>query len=271
MATPVSVDGAMARERVRSGGLRMLMQPFIDLRSGEVRQVEALARLALDDGDGELVGPDEFLPFLDDDDVDLLFREGLDQAFTALVSWEERGLRLAVALNLAPSTLLDPHCPDRVAELLGRHGLGGDRLVLELLETDVLSSAGQLITLARLRGLGVALALDDFGSGHSTAGRLAVVTVDYVKLDRSLTSSLRTEPPARSDAVAELVDLGRAAGCAVVMEGIETAAQLEQARSLGADLGQGFYLARPMPADSVPAWVLAHRTRWPAIQCRASG
>jgi EAL domain-containing protein (putative c-di-GMP-specific phosphodiesterase class I) len=270
-AAPVTIDGALFRERLRGGGLRMLMQPIIDLRSGEVRHVEALARLSLDHGAGQLVAPPVFLPHLDADDIDLLFRQGLDQALAALVGWEARGLRLVASVNLSPSTLRDPHCADRVGEMLDRHGLSGDRLVLELLETDVLKSSEELISLARLRGLGVALALDDFGSGHSNPARLAVVAVDFVKLDRALTSTLRPTRSPELDAVTDLVDLGRAAGCQVIMEGIEGPGQLEVAEVLDADLGQGFYIAHPMPADQLPAWSLAHRTRWRAIQRGASG
>jgi EAL domain-containing protein (putative c-di-GMP-specific phosphodiesterase class I) len=266
-------DGPAVGDRLDGGGLRMLVQPIIDLRSGEVRQVEALARLAAADeqAGGDLVSPEEFLPLLDADGIDRLFREGLDQSLAALASWDARGLHLSVSVNLAPSTLRNPRCPDWVATVLQRHGMAGDRLVLELLETDVLESAGELVSIARLRGLGVAIALDDFGSGHSNPARLAVVAVDYVKLDRGVTSRLRAAIAGARDTVAELIDLGRAAGCGIVWEGIDGAEDLDLARQWETDLGQGFYLAHPMPTDQVPAWVLAHRTRWRAIQRGASG
>ena len=265
-------NGSAVSERLDGGGLRMLMQPIIDLRSGEVRQVEALARLAADDQPGgDLLDPAEFLPLLDADGIDRLFREGLDHSLAALSSWDSRGLHLSVSVNLAPSTLRNPDCPDWVVAVLNRHGMTGDRLVLELLETDVLESAGELVSIARLRGLGVAIALDDFGSGHSNAARLSVVAVDYVKLDSGVTTRLRAAIAGARDTVAELIDLGRAAGCGIVWEGIDTAADLDLARQWETDLGQGFYLAHPMPADQVPAWVLAHRIRWRAIQRGVSG
>jgi EAL domain-containing protein (putative c-di-GMP-specific phosphodiesterase class I) len=271
LGAPV-IYGSALSDRLGGGGLRMLMQPIIDLRSGEVRQVEALARLAVDDQPGgDLVGPDQFLSLLDADGIDLLFRESLDESLAAVSSWDSRELHLSVSVNLAPSTLRNPDCSDWVAAVLNRHGIAGDRLVLEVLETDVLESAGELVSIARLRGLGVAIALDDFGTGHSTAGRLAVVAVDHIKLDRSLTTALRAATAGARGAIAELIDLGRSSGCGIVWEGIETATDLDLARQWEADLGQGFYLAHPMPTDQVPAWVLAHRTRWRAIQRGASG
>lgn len=271
VVAPVT-GGSAVSDRLDGGGLRMLMQPIIDLRSGEVRQVEALARLSPNDPPGgDLMAPAEFLPLLDADGIDRLFREGLEQSLAALSAWDSRGLNLSVSVNLAPSTLRNPDSPDWVAAVLKRHGVTGDRLVLELLETDVLESAGELVSIARLRGLGVAIALDDFGSGHSNAARLAVVAVDYVKLDRGVTSRLRSAIAGARDTVAELIDLGRAAGCGIVWEGIDTATDLDLARQWETDLGQGFYLAHPMPIDQVPAWVLAHRTRWRAIQRGASG
>lgn len=237
----------------------MLMQPIVDLRSGEVRQVEALARLVLGDPpDDEPVGPQLFLSLLDDERVDLLLRKSVGHGLSAVAGWEAQGLHLTVSVNLAPSSLRQPHCADWVATLLDRHAVSADRLVLELLEDDVIDSPKQIESLERLRGLGVALALDDFGSAHSDPERLALLPADIIKLDQAFSVSPSSSSPHTRDAVTELIELGRAAGCQVVMEGIENAGQAELARALGADLGQGYYFARPMPIDDVPAWVAAH-------------
>lgn len=261
MAPAVTAVGAAVRRSLRGDGLRMLMQPIIDLRTGEVPGVEALARLVLDDRPDHVtvVGPVEFLPLLDDSDLDFLFRAGLDRALAAVAGWEEGGLRLNVGVNLEPSTLRDPRCADWVAALLDRYSLDGERVILELLETDVLDAPVQLESLVRLCDLGVAVAVDDFGTGYSTAERLAALPVAIVKVDRELTAGLGGGPAPAFDAVAELIELGRASGCDVVVEGIEDAAQAEAARRLGASHGQGYLFARPMPADEVPDWVAGFR------------
>ncbi len=257
----MTIDRAAAGGILHAGGLRVLMQPIVDLRSGELRQVEALARLSASGrSDSELLGPQLFLDLLDGSDVDLLFRQVIDETLSWLVAWDAEGLCLSASVNLAPSTLRDPRCPDWVATLLGRYSIGADRLVLELLETDVLDTPGQLHSLRRLEGLGVLIALDDFGTGHSNYSRLAELSVDVVKIDHSLTAGLHG-PAGSRDVVRVLVELGRAAGCEVVVEGIEHADQAAAARELGADLGQGFYFARPMPADEVLAWLSDYRER----------
>jgi EAL domain-containing protein (putative c-di-GMP-specific phosphodiesterase class I) len=260
-APPVTVTGPTVRRSLDSGGLRILMQPIVDLRSGEVRQFEALARLVLGDRPDEPVDPQQFLPLLDDEGVDLLLREAVGRALSAVAGWEAQGLHLTVSVNLAPSSLRHPHCADWVATLLDRHAVSADRLVLELLEDDVIDSPRQIESLDRLRGLGVTLALDDFGTAHSDPERLALLPAEIVKLDRAFTVGPRSASPHTRDAVTELIELSWAAGCQVVMEGIEHAGQAELARALGADLGQGYYFARPMPVDDVPAWVAAHPAR----------
>ena len=248
-----------AGDLLRRGGLRVVVQPLVDLRSGEVRQVEALARLRVEQRWGSsLLAPAAFLDRLTGDELDLLVRDVVDRALAASKAWEAKGLRLVVSVNLAPSTLRDPRCAGWVSSMLERHSVGPERLVLELLETDVLDTSAQVRSLARLRGLGVAIALDDFGSGHSNASRLQALNVDVVKIDRSLTAGLLEAARTRS-AMVRLIELGRTAGCEVVVEGLERSEQVDAVRTLGADLGQGFYFARPMAIDQLPGWAAGRR------------
>lgn len=248
----------VARQSLHEGRLRMLMQPIVDLRSGEVHQVEALARLAL--GDGRLVSPLDFLPLLDADDLDLLFRESVDQALSSMVGWQAQGVGLTVSVNLPPSTLRDPLCVDSVGALLNRHSADAGRLEVELLETDVLDTPVQVESLVRLRALGVSVAIDDVGSGYNTPERVTSMPFDKIKLDRDLLAVLGAPRPDFAT-LASLIDLGLAAGCDVVVEGIEDVVQAEVALALGASHGQGYLFGRPMPAVDVPAWVVDHNAR----------
>ena len=258
---------AAARQSLRGGGLRMLMQPIVDLRSGEVHQVEALARLTL--GDGPLVSPLVFLPLLGADDLDLLFRESVDQALASMVAWETQGVRLTVSVNLPPSTLRDPHCVDSIASLLDRHSADAGRLEVELLETDVLDTPVQIESLARLRDLGVSVAIDDVGSGYNTPERVTSMPFDKIKLDGDLLTVL-VPPMPEFATLAGLIDLGLTADCDVVVEGIEVVSQAEVACALGASHGQGYLFGRPMPVDDVPAWVVAHNLRAEGIEVTTS-
>jgi PAS domain S-box-containing protein/diguanylate cyclase (GGDEF)-like protein len=257
-APDLSADGArLNRDRLFAGGLSMYMQPLVDLRTGEVKRVEALARLILPDG--TVVPPDCFVPRLDSDDLDELFRIGLNEALGAVVRWEAAGLVVDVSVNLSPSTLVNPHCARWVRNALRRYGLGAGRLGLELLETRLLVAAAARETIDELVDLGVGLALDDLGSGHSSLKRLSQLPFDSIKVDRGLLADVRSKPVETLSLIATITQLGRDMGVVVVVEGIEDLGLAEAASVLGATLGQGFYFSRPMPEEDLPAWAEAFR------------
>ncbi|MBG6059272.1 diguanylate cyclase (GGDEF)-like protein/PAS domain S-box-containing protein [Cryobacterium sp. MP_M5] len=246
------------RERLFGGGLRMYMQPILDLRSGALSHVEALARLVLDDG--TVVPPDVFLPGLSDVDEDELFRLALGEALGSLAGWEGQGLVTRVSVNLAPSTLLNLDCPDWVGTLLALHGIAPERLELELLETQTMDSAVQANAVDRLKALGVRLALDDLGSGYGSLKRLSDLPFDSIKLDRDLLLEIDAKPIESLSLIATLTQLGRDFGVRVVVEGLESAGVAEAAAVLGASAGQGYYFSAPMPAEAVPDWVTGFRS-----------
>lgn len=241
------------RDRLFGGGLRMDMQPVVDLRTGRVVKAEALARLVLDDGDVAL--PEQFLPLLGNAEIDRVFRLGLDQALDQLVSWEAGGLRLDLSVNLAPATLLDPDCPAWVGRALRRHGVAPHRLTLELLETESIGAPAQDEAIDQILRLGVKLAMDDLGSGYSSLQRLSMKPFDTIKVDQSLTKNLRKDPLLSLSLMRAVIQLGRDLGRQVAVEGLEDPGMIEAAVILGATQGQGHALGRPMPADRIPAWV----------------
>jgi EAL domain-containing protein (putative c-di-GMP-specific phosphodiesterase class I) len=238
----------------------MFMQPIIDLRTGALSRVEALARLIL--ADGTMVPPDSFVPRLSSSDLDELFRMGLHEVLQRLAQWDDAGLAVSVSVNLPPSTLVHPECSRWVADALRVHRLDPKRLALELLETGELDSPEQLAAIDELVSLGVGLSLDDLGSGYSSLKRLAQLPFDSIKIDRGLLAYVATKPVETLSLIATLAQMGRDFGTAVVVEGIEDAGLAEAASVLGATLGQGYFFARPMPADAILAW--AQRFHLPA-------
>ena len=247
------VSATNYRRLLFSGGLTMLMQPVVDLRSGRLVKVEALARLRLPDG--TIVLPDIFLPLLGEAELDRLFRIGLDMALKSLGRWTEAGLGdVGVSVNIAPSTLLLPECPVWVAETLAHHGIDPGRLTLEILETQVLDHQNQEEAVRRLVSLGVILAMDDLGSGYSSLQRLSSLPFDNVKVDYGLLSRIRIIPLETLGMIGAIVQMGREFGHEVVIEGLEDDGMIEAATFLGAHLGQGFKLARPMDPDRIPDW-----------------
>ena len=244
--------GRYYRDLLFTGGLSMFMQPVLDLGTGGLSRVEALARLTLTDG--TVIPPARFLPSLDEADLDELFQLGVNTALSWLARWDEEGLSTDVSVNISPSTLRHPECVRWVDEALRRHGIEPNRLGLEVLESQIIESDAQTEAIDRLVSLGVGLFLDDLGSGFSTLQRLFALPFDTIKLDRGLLVDLRTMPVETLSNISALVQMGRDFGVGVVIEGLEDFGMAEAARILGVPLGQGYFFARPMPAGDVPGW-----------------
>lgn len=235
-----------------AGGLRIHMQPVVDLRSGALVKVEGLARL--ERPDGSLLAPAEFLPLLGDAELDRLFRLGLDIVLEQLVRWDGEGLPIQVALNLSSGTLLDPDCPRWVEQALGRHGVAAQRLTLELLETESIDAQAQEAAIRRLRRLGVQLSMDDLGTGHANLERWARLPFDTIKLDQSLLGRVSDNPVLMLSMIRAFVAMGRDIDRDVVVEGLEHESTIEAAVLLGANYGQGYGLGRPMAAEQILPW-----------------
>ena len=244
---------AQYRDRLFGGGLEMFMQPAVDLLNGGIYLFEALARLKLDDGSH--LPPAAFLPHLGAAETDQLFRHGLNQVLAQLAAWDSEQLSTKVSVNIAPLSLLAPDCPRFVEQTLQRHGIVPQRLVLELLETETADWDLLKAPLNRLVEMGVGVAMDDLGAGYSSLKRLSMLPFTTVKIDRDMLTGLRTSPLETLSLIATLVQIGRDFGMTVVAEGLEDLGMTEAVAVLGAQYGQGYHLARPMPATEVPAWV----------------
>ena len=240
------------RERLFDGGLRMYVQPVVDLHGGPCTKVEALARLEL--ADGRVVAPAYFLPILGEAELDRLFREGLEQTCAQLRAWEGEGLRVDATINLPPSSLLDASCATWVEAALARHAIEPRRLTLELLESQELDFQAQHAALHSLRELGVRLAMDDLGAGYSSLQRLARLPFDTIKVDQGLSLNMRKDPLQTLSLIRAIVRLASDLGRELVVEGLEDRGVIEAALECGARYGQGYGIARPMPAEAFAAW-----------------
>jgi PAS domain S-box-containing protein len=241
-----------------TGTLEMHMQPIIDLTDGSTVMVEALARLSMPDG--RMITAAEFVPTLSELELETLFVDGLDRALRYLAEWDDGGLALSISVNLDPFTLSNPLCATWVRDALIRNGIAAGRLTLELLETQAIDSAEQALVIAELAGLGVQFAIDDLGSGHSNLERLAHIPFDLVKIDSSIMAGFASAPVQTLSVVSALVQLSHELGRVAVIEGLETLGMLCVATALDAPLGQGYQIARPMPAADIPHWI-AHTPR----------
>jgi EAL domain-containing protein (putative c-di-GMP-specific phosphodiesterase class I) len=236
-------------------------QPKADLASGRVTGVEALLRWHRP-GHG-LVTPDRFIPVLEDSRLILPVGAWvLRRACADLLAWDRAGLPpLQMAVNLSPRQFAQPYLARFVDDTLREHGIAAGRLELELTEGLLLEErAGTSGALEALARMGVRVAMDDFGTGHSSLSRLKRLDIDTLKIDRSFVAEL---PHAAEDLAiaAAIVAMGRSLQMKVVAEGVETEAQAACLAQLGCDEVQGYLLSRPLPAPELADWLRARLTR----------
>ncbi len=241
------------RALFRSGNLQVHYQPVIDLQTGRVSGIEALARLKAEDG--SLVPPAEFLPQLTPADLVALTHQVLATSTNDLQQLDAAGFELSVGINFEPSTLADPKAMEELETQILSCGINPQRIILELLErADTMSVAGSQQALQELKACGVRIALDDVGSAYSSLLRVKELPVDMIKLDRSFLIGLEHHPH-ELRFLMNLVHLARALGLSFVAEGIECPASGDALAALGVRLAQGFSIARPMPFDALFAWL----------------
>ena len=259
---------AIYRQHLFDGGLRMYMQPLLCLRERTCTKVEALARLQLPDG--TILSPGMFLPLLGELELNHLFIDGLDLGLRALKEWEAKGLCLNLSINLPPHTLIEPDCLQWITQALQLHDVAPGRLTLELLETSGSKEADYERAIFALHELGVKLAMDDLGSGYSSLQRLQRLPFDFIKIDQGLVRNLHHDPDRGVAMVGGIVRLARALKLGIVVEGVETDGLMELSALLGADLIQGFSVAKPMPAEDLPRWLARNGKRSVATQSPTS-
>jgi EAL domain-containing protein (putative c-di-GMP-specific phosphodiesterase class I) len=185
----------------------------------------------------------------------------LELALQAAAQWWPLR-QVPVGVNLSAASISDLDLPGKVEQALERHGLPARALTLELVEDTLVSDRVRATqVLSRLRGLGVEVAIDDYGTGYSSLAYLKDLPADQLKIDRAFTDGLTSDGRVRA-ILQHTISLAHVLGLRVVVEGVEDEATLQVLRELGSDLVQGFHIARPAPlarllprllADGMPA------------------
>src|ERR1019366_4830716 len=163
------------------------------------------------------------------------------------------GQDLVVAVNVSASNLLDPGLADLIQSRLEVHALPPDALVIEVTETSIITEFKRSqAVISTLRDLGITVSIDDFGSGFTSLAYLSTLAVGELKLDQSFLVGLNGENRDRDiELIRATIQLGHDMGLRVVAEGIEDASTLELVKDLGCDLGQGFFICRPIPPTGI--------------------
>jgi diguanylate cyclase (GGDEF)-like protein/PAS domain S-box-containing protein len=241
------------RRAIEHGELMLQYQPQVDVRSGALTAVEALARWP--HPVRGLVSPQEFIALAEESRlIRPLSRWVLEAALRQCAEWRRTGLDLPVAVNLSAHDLQDPTLPAFVTDVLDACGVAPDRLRIEITESSLLIDPRRVQEiLAVWRAEGVQIAIDDFGTGYSSLAYLKDLPVDELKIDRSFVKGMASDGGARA-IVRAVIDLADDLGLRVVAEGVEDEATRQVLAALGCDVAQGYYFSPPLAAHAVADW-----------------
>jgi diguanylate cyclase (GGDEF)-like protein/PAS domain S-box-containing protein len=242
------------RRAIAEHELVLHYQPKLDLRSKLIDRVEALVRWQ-HPRDG-LMLPGHFIPLAEQTGlIKPLTLYVLDSALAQCRDWLDAGRSIGISVNISPRNLNDPDFPQEVEALLRRHQVPADNLLLEVTERGIIADPARAeSTLRRLSELGVRIALDDFGAGHSSLAFLARLPLDQIKIDRSFVTDLVADS-GDDVIVRSIISLGHELGLEVVGEGVETAEVQTRLEEYGCDLVQGFQLTRALPPEELERWL----------------
>ncbi|MFZ5765555.1 MAG: putative bifunctional diguanylate cyclase/phosphodiesterase [Thermodesulfobacteriota bacterium] len=246
------------RQGIENNELRLAFQPKIDARTNAVHGVEALVRWQ--HPQHGLVPPDEFIPLAERTGlIKPLSLWVLRQAVHQAAAWRTAGLRLGIAINLSPSTLLDSELPDLITGVLASSPLQPEMITLEVTEGSLIKDPNRAMEiLKRLADLNIRISIDDFGTGYSSLAYLRKMPATEVKIDKSFVMDMMNN---ENDAaiVRATIDLAHNLGLQVVAEGVESREIADRLRDLGCDLLQGYYFSKPIAAAELTEWLKAYR------------
>lgn len=247
------------RNAVADNELVLFYQPKISFDGDHVCGVEALSRWR--HPEHGLVPPDRFIPLAEQTGViEPLTTWLLNEALRQHSAWSSQNLDLPVSVNLSPVTLHDEQFPDQVADLLTRWKVPAADLILEITESAIMSDVVRATqTVSRLNDMGVCISIDDFGTGYTSFSYIRKLAIREIKVDKSFVLNMRT---ANDDAVIvrTMIEMGKSLGLNVVAEGVEDEETWDVLRSLGCHSCQGYYISKPLDAQTLGSWL--NESRW---------
>jgi len=242
------------RSAIEKEQFRLYFQPKLRLESRRVAGVEALIRWK--HPEHGFVPPIEFIPLAEQTGfVHTLTLWVLEEAIRQCKAWEDAGIDLPVAVNLSVRCLQHQQFPELASGLLKKYGLPEHKLQLEITESFLMAdTARAMVVLEELHRSGISLAIDDFGTGFSSLAYLKQLPVSQVKIDKSFVMSMEKDDNSWM-IVRSIIQLAHNLRMGVVAEGVECAEAWATLSDWGCDEIQGFYIAKPLPADDFEAWL----------------
>lgn len=234
--------------------LVLYYQPKLNLSLNKVTHVEALVRWQ--HPDRGMIPPDTFIPIAEQmGQMNALTRWVINSALTQYLDWQAQGVDLAIAVNISAENLKDPDFCDYVLTTIANKKVPIEALTLEITEDAVVADPENAIKqLSVLKQHGLKLSIDDYGTGYSSLAQLKQLPVDELKIDKSFVQNLMINNDDQI-IVASTLQLAHNLGLGVVAEGIENQATLSWLTERGCEMGQGFYLSKPIDAQALTLWL----------------
>jgi len=246
------------RRAIEGGDLRLYLQPKVEISTGRLCGAEGLVRWQ--HAERGVIPPGEFIGLAEHTGLIRPLTEWvIETALRLNQAWGPQGCALPIAVNLSARNLRDENLLEKIRQLHTKWGVAAGLLELEITESAVMDDAElALRVLHSLRDDGIPLYIDDFGTGYSSLSYLQKLPVEYIKIDQSFVHNMTVRKDS-SLIVRSTIDLVRDLGRKTVAEGIETQEQWDQLAAFGCDIGQGYFIARPMPAEDFQNWVKQFR------------
>lgn len=258
----ITIDQEALRRGLEANEFEPFFQPKVEIGSGHVVGVEALARWRHGDA---MIGPVHFIPVFE--------REGMIDAFTDRMLarachwrrlWAQQGVELKVAVNVSMLNLTRVEAADRFQRIVGDHGVKPRDVVIEVTESSVMSEAAHALNvLARLRLKGFGLSIDDFGTGYSSLAQLSQIPFTELKIDQGFVTGAVRQPRKRAVVEASL-ELARKLELSAVAEGVETVEEWQMLAELDCQLAQGFLISPALPGEQLLAGIADWRAPEPS-------
>ncbi|HJV84439.1 MAG TPA: EAL domain-containing protein [Noviherbaspirillum sp.] len=248
------------RRAIENGSMHLYLQPKVEIATGRVCGAEGLVRWK--HAERGLIPPAEFIGLAEHTGLIRPLTEWLVEAALSLNrAWSRDGEHMPIAINFSARNLHDDNLLQKIRHIRSGLGVGAGALEVEITESMVMADAEHALhVLKDLRDEGIRLYIDDFGTGYSSLSYLQKLPVEYIKIDQSFVSDMLVTRDS-SLIVRSTIDLAHDLGRKVVAEGVETRAHWDQLAEFGADIAQGYFIARPMPAEEFRDWL--HQFRPP--------
>lgn len=251
---------AELREGIENGEFVPYFQPKVDLHTGQIKSCEALARWRRPGG--RFISPGAFIPLAEETGlIEVIGQQVLKGACEQAAGWLREGMAMSVAVNVSPLELRNPDFRSNVLAALTATGLPPAYLELEITESVAVEDPKAFQDMLNpLKAMGVRLAVDDFGTGHSNLATLSQLHFDVFKIDRQFVQNLENESSSRP-IVEMILAMAQSIGMETVAEGVETAEQARFLRKRGCTYGQGFLYSQALSARDFPAFVQQWQAR----------